>query len=212
MARKQPIVLPAEYQELNAAIGFDPAVLAAVLAFNDPESKAPLLPRRLIVERFGTDDHLRAEPSAGFCFDAERYRAELLMTDLRGKFESKGYLFFLTACGAPEPPATVAVIQGTDPYDILRFMGTEDVNGDKTTDDIIATLRQWEAEHPFRVQGAGRDWVECRFRKNPADMLAFARQVIAFAPDSYGQGGDFEDEADFADAMRRARSFHLWWD
>jgi hypothetical protein len=207
MAKKQPVTLTPENQALADTIGFAPEVLAALEIYKEH----PLTLRQVTVERVGADHYLHPTPAAGFCFDTNRYRAESLLKTLREKFEKKGYQFFLTACGVPDPPATVAAIKGTDHYEILRFMGTEDVNGDQSTDAIIATLREWEAQHPFRVQGAGRDWVECRFRKNPADMLAFAQQVIALAPDSYGQG-DFEDEEDFAAALRRARSFHLWWD
>jgi hypothetical protein len=123
----------------------------------------------------------------------------------------RGYLFFLSALGVSQPPATVAAIRGTDQYDILRFVGTQDVNGGRTTDEIIRVLREWESRYPFRITGAGPDWVEARFRKNPEDMLAFAQEVIRLAPDSYAQG-DYEDEGSFAAAMRRARSFYLWWD
>jgi hypothetical protein len=207
MARKQPIVLSPEHQALADTIGFDPAVLDALAIYKEH----PLTLRQLTVERVGPDHHLHPQPAAGFCFDTRRGRAEALLKTLREKFEKKGYLFFLTAAGVPTPPATVAAIKGTDQYDILRFMGTEDVNGDQTTDAIIAILREWEAQDPFRIQGAGLDWVECRFRKNPADWAAFAEKVNHLAPDSFGQG-EFEDLDDFITAMRRARSFHLWWD
>ena len=205
MARKKAVTLSAEHQALADQIGFDPEVLAAVVACNLPEL------RQVTVERVGPDHFPVQVPAAGFCFDAGRVRAEYIMRSLREKFGKKGYLFFLTSCGAPDPPATVAAIRGTDQYDILRFVGTKDVNGGRTSDDIIAVLREWEARHPFRITGAGPDWVEGRFRKNPEDMLAFARDVIRLAPDSYGQA-DYDDEEAFAADLRRARSFHLWWD
>jgi hypothetical protein len=209
MARKQPVTLTPEHQALADAIGFDPEVLDALAQYK----RHPLELRRLTVQRVGPDHHLHPELAPGFCFDTNRGRAEALMQTLREKFEKKGYLFFLTACGVPDPPATVAVIRGTDQYDILRLVGTEDVNGGQSTDDIIAHLRGWEARYPFRITGAGLDWVESRFRKNPPDMLAFAQEVIAFAPDSFSQVPEYDDDLEtFAAAMRRARSFHLWWD
>jgi hypothetical protein len=205
MARKKVATLSAEHQALAERIGFDPEVLAAVTAYNLPDL------RQLTVERVGPDHYAMDVPAAGFCFDAHRVRVQLLLQSLREKFEKRGYLFFLAKLGVPTPPATVAVIRGSDQYDILRCIGTEDVNGDRTNEDIIAVLREWEERHPFRINGAGRDWVEGRFRKNPADMLAFAQEVIRLAPDSYGQA-DYEDLEAFAADMRRARSFYLWWD
>jgi hypothetical protein len=205
MARKKVVTLSAEHQVLADRIGFDPEVLEAVVKCNLPEL------RQVTVERVGPDHHLTDVPAAGFCFDAHRIRAESIMRSLRERFGKKGYLFFLTRSGVPEPPATVAAIRGADQYDILRFVGTQDINGDQTTEDIIAVLQVWEARHPFRIAGAGTDWVEGRFRKNPEDMLAFAKEVIHLAPDSYGQA-DYADEEAFAADMRQARSFYLWWD
>lgn len=205
MRRKMAVTLSPNHQALADRIGFDPEVLAAVVACHLPEL------RQVTVERVG-QDHVPVEvPAPGFCFDANRVRAESIMRSLRKKFGKRGYLFFLTSCGGPEAPATVAAIQGTEQYDILRFVGTEDVNGNNTTDGIIAVLREWEVRSPFLITGAGRDWVEARFRKNPKDMLAFAREMICLAPDSYGQA-DYHNEEAFAADMRRARSFHLWWD
>jgi len=202
---KKVVSLSAEHQALADLIDFEPAVLAAVVDWNLPDL------RQVTVERVGPDHRRVDVPAAGFCFDVARMRAEYLMSSLRERFEPKGYLFFLTRCGVSDPPATVAAIRGNDQYEILRFVGTEDVNGDKSTDDIIAVLREWETRHPFRVTGAGHDWVECRFRKNPKDWVAFTKEVIQLAPDSYGQA-DYENEEAFAADMRRARSFHLWWD
>ena len=205
MAEKKEIVLAPEHQTLAERIGFDPAVLAFVIACNLPDL------RQLTVEQVGPDHCLVPVEVEGFCFEIERARGESIQRTLRERFTRKGYLFFFTELGVYRPPATLAAIRGTDPYDILRLVGTEDVNGDRTTENIIAVLREWESRYPFQITGAGRDWVECRLRKNPDDMLAFAREVIRLAPDSYSQG-DYDDEAGFAAEMRRARSFHLWWD
>jgi hypothetical protein len=206
VARSRPTPLSPEEQALAQRIGFDPAVLQLVRAQGAPELK------QLTVQRVNEQTHRLVDvPAEGFTFDAGRHRAELLLRDLRPKLKRTGHLIFLVDIGGPASAARVAVARGTDHYDILRLMGTEDVNGDQTTDDVIAHLKEWEKRYSFFILGANTDWVEGRFTKLPADMAAFTREVIAFAPDSYGQG-DWGSEEDFAQAMRRARGFHLWWD
>src|SRR5262249_47618900 len=138
-------------------------------------------------------------------------RAELLVRDLRQPLAHRSYNIFFVELAYQDRPARVAVSRGSDPYDILRLTRTADINGDKTTDDIIAHLKGWEQRYPFNIWGANHDWVLAKFRKMPEDMLAFAREVIAFAPDNYAQG-DWDDEGQYARAMRRERGFHLWWD
>jgi hypothetical protein len=204
MARKQ-VTLSPKHQALADRIGFDPAVLAAFIDRQWTEL------RQLTIDRWDAKGRPIDEPVAGLCVNDSRLRIDYLVGDLRTRFEPQGYLFFLSDTGDEETPATLAAIRGEDQYDILRLMRTEDANGNRSNTSVIAALKRWEKQCPFRIVGAGRDWVEGRFRKNPPDMVAFARKVIRLAPDSYGQG-PYGDVEDFAEAMRRARSFYLWWD
>ncbi len=150
-------------------------------------------------------------PEKGFTFQVYRRRAELLIQSLRPQLARRGHLIFMAATGTGGSAATVAVIKGGDQYDILRVMRTCDVNGDRTTDDVIAKLKEWEQRYPFNIRGAGFDWLEATFRKLPADMAAFAQEVNSFCPDVHGQG-NWESLDEFVRSMKQARGFYLWWD
>ena len=60
------------------------------------------------------------------------------------------------------------------------------------------------------VIGAGPDWVEARFVKQPDNMPAFARKVLAFAPDVRESGPKTADK--LADRMKKTNGFYLVWD
>ncbi len=59
-------------------------------------------------------------------------------------------------------PVHVALFPRSDPYEILRLMGTNGWNYDIGPDSIVAWLRALERDHPFVLTGIGFDWVEGR--------------------------------------------------
>jgi Domain of unknown function (DUF4253) len=205
MADRQRPILTSEDKDLAGQIGFDAEILLMIKQHNIESL------RRLTVQGFDESGHPLDVPEKGFTFDVYRRRAELLIQNLRPKLAREGCLVFMAATSIDQRQATVAVIKGTDQYDILRMMRTCDVNGDKTNEAVIAKLKDWEQRYPFNIRGAGYDWIEATFRKMPTDITTFANEVVAFSPDVYGQG-DWEDMEDFVKAMRRMRGFYLWWD
>jgi hypothetical protein len=204
-AKKDLTPLTQEEEELACRIGFDEWVLQRIKAHHFFEL------RQLTVTGVGADHHLIDVPAQGFTCNAFQQRAELIVRKEREPLARKGYRIFLSELEFGDRAASIAVIRGSDQYDILRTMRTEDVNGDKTTDDVIARLKDWEQRYPFNIWGANDDWVLAKFLKVPDDMLAFAHEVIAFAPDEYSQA-DWESEEEYARFMRRKRGFFLWWD
>jgi hypothetical protein len=201
--RDLPPLTPDE-QDLARRIGFDEAMLRRIKWYGDEL-------RQLSVLGFGADGFAIDEPAPGVTYKTFQRRAELHVRDGREPFAREGYRIFLSELASGDKPAQVAVIRGTDHYDILRVMRTADINGDKATEDVIAHLKQWEQRYPFNIWGANHDWVLAKFRKFPDDLLAFAREVIAFAPDGYSQG-DWDSEEQYARTLRRERGFYLWWD
>jgi hypothetical protein len=205
MASKKTLLeLTIEERELARRIGFDESILQRMKSHNIPHLN------QLTVHH--VENHFAVEvPASGFTYDTYQRRAELHVRNEREPLSRLGYRIFLSELASSKQLARVAVIRGNDQYDILRMMRTSDVNGDKTNANIIAHLQKWERLHPFNIWGANHDWVLAKFRKIPTDMLAFTQEVIAFAPDVYGQANR-KDEEQFARAMRRERGFYLWWD
>jgi Domain of unknown function (DUF4253) len=75
-----------------------------------------------------------------------------------------------------------------DPFGAIRAAGTDGVNYDLLTEDIVARLKQWQSLCEFRVIAAQRDAVEIEFVTLPKDMNAFARELYDFCPDLVEQG------------------------
>jgi hypothetical protein len=198
------IELSPEEEELARQIGFAEGVLR-LLKKQDVDEL-----RRLTVQGFDAQGFSIEVPAQGVAFAAYRLRAEQLVRRLCPKLQPWGYWSFLPALGLDDRPDTVAVVKGRDQYDILRVMKTCDLNGDKSTEDVIGKLKEWEARHPFDFIGAGFDWVHAKFRKLPEDLEVFASEVTAFS-DDFSQG-DWESLEDFTRAMRRSKTFDLWWD
>ena len=207
--RKDGPVLSAEETALNETVRFNPAVLLKLREYTDVPAK-----------QFITTTHE---------YDAERqqdmtvtnYNHAVVLglpaeeaTSLSEKMDSwlkqKGYMLFKTYDGFGHGNDSLAILKTKDQFDILRTVGTEAVNYDHTTNAIIGTLYRWHTKHPFTITGAGPDWVEGKFIKQPADMAAFAKEVYAFCPDIVDQGSGSVEE--MAKEMKDNNMLYLWWD
>ena len=75
---------------------------------------------------------------------------------------------------------------------------------------IIAWLRDFERDHPFRLRGASFDVVEIEFTSPLADPESVARRLAKFCPDLICQ--NFPSMAALVRHLATTRRVHLWWD
>ena len=143
-------------------------------------------------------------------FNVRTKKAEELITSFRAGLRVKGYLIFRSHKSYGDLPDIVTVVKGNNSYDILKIQGTEAPNYRLDTKAIIAWLKDRQKEGTFAVTGAGSDWVEARFIKTPANMHAFAKKVLAFAPDVLAHGPTTAEK--LAQKMKKTNSFYLEWD
>jgi hypothetical protein len=143
-------------------------------------------------------------------FSVRTQKSDDLIASFRAQLRAKGYLIFKSHRGYGSLPDFVTIARGNNSYDILRMQGTEALNYQLGTRDIIAWLRDQQKLGTFVVMGAGPDWLEARFVKPPKDMMQFAKKVIAFAPDVLDRGPRTAEE--LADKMERMNGFSLVWD
>lgn len=124
----------------------------------------------------------------------------------------EGYLVFVSDMnfGIGGKPDHVSVLTTSDPYKALEVMGTNGWNYDISPEKVIARLKQWNKRFGLELRGVGFDWLEAEFRRSPADMVAFAKEVYEFCPDVVEQGTGTVEA--LADEMKRANSVYLWWD
>jgi Domain of unknown function (DUF4253) len=143
-------------------------------------------------------------------FNVRTKKAEELITSFRAGLRVKGYLIFRSHKSYGDLPDIVTVVKGNNSYDILRIQGTEAPNYRLDTKAIIVWLKDRQKEGAFSVTGAGADWVEARFIKAPENLRAFAKKVLAFAPDVRAHGPQTAEK--LAQKMKKTNSFYLEWD
>ena len=134
---------------------------------------------------------------------------ELIQT-YRAGLRVKGFLIFKSHKGYGSLPDIVTVVKGNNSYDLVKMQGTEASHYRLDTPAIIAWLKEQQQSASFVVIGAGPDWVEARFVKQPENLIAFARKVLAFAPDVRDYGPKTADK--LADRMKKSNGFYLVWD
>lgn len=143
-------------------------------------------------------------------FSVRIANADELIATFSRPLRSKGYLIFRSRQNYGNVPDVVTVIKGRSSYDILRVQKTEAPAYRLETRAIIAWLKERQKEGAFVVTGASQDRVEARFIRQPADMRAFARKVIAFAPDVRHEGPRTAEK--LAEQMQKTNGFYLVWD
>lgn len=143
-------------------------------------------------------------------FTAKEKDAAKIMEELRDAFAAKGYLLFMTERNYGYDPDTVVVFKTTDQFLLPERIGTNGLNYDIETEDVIQQLKRWHAKAPFTIIGCGTDFIEARFIKQPKNMLAFAEEVYEFCPDTVDQGAGSVEE--LAEEMEKNNVFYLWWD
>lgn len=194
--------------EQRRELGFPKRIIADIEAAAGAEAE----PFFETVE--ASSENLRGEKSierkrlAGF--SVRTSTADDILSEFSRPLHLKGYLVFRSRQNYGSVPDVVTVIRGGNSYDILRIQKTEAPTYKLTTKAIIAWLKERQKEGAFVVTGAGQDFVEARFIRQPQNMKSFARKVVAFAPDVLREGPYSVDK--LADRMKKRNGFRLVWD
>lgn len=183
-------------------------------------AKAATIPERFLGIMKGHGKNLRrlegrandeVTPAAGVTVDVDRKRALTVVQSVQRQIGSE-YLVFISEqnFGISGQPDNVSVLRTSDPYEAMRIMGTNGDNYGIGTERVIAQLKKWDAAHGLSFHGVGFDWLEAKFKRQPSNMLSFAKEVYAFCPDVVDQGAGTVTK--LADEMKRTNSLYLWWD
>ena len=154
-------------------------------------------------------DSVRTE---GFAVSVPAVRAEQLVAQAQARFLDRGFYLFRAEqhFGIRNESDRVALFPRSDPYEIVRLMGTNGWNYDIGPDSIIAWLRALERDEPFILTGMGFDWVEGRFLSEVRDADALARRFYKFCPDIVEQGTETVEV--LARELRESQRIYCWWD
>jgi hypothetical protein len=149
--------------------------------------------------------------AAGVTIDVARAKALPAVRRLQRK-AGVGYFAFISEenFGIKGAPDQVSLLKASDPYDMLRTMGTNGWNYHISPDMVIARLKEWDARFGITLHGVGFDWLEFQFKHRPESMLEYAQEVYRFCPDIVEQGTGTVEA--LAREMRRTNMVFLWWD
>ena len=189
---------PAEVQ-LASQIGFEEDILAVV----KEESRCQL--HRLS----GYDADAYQIMANGIVISVPWNRSDQVLWSIRNRLKPRKYMAFTIEVNYARKVDKIAIIKGTDQYEILRIMHTNGDDDDVSHEEVIAKLQQWEKRSRFEIVGAENDWVEIEFRTMPQDLKAFADDVYEFSPDTVDEGTGSLDE--LVKDITMTKRLVLWW-
>lgn len=145
---------------------------------------------------------------AGISVEVKQAEAEQLVLKLNVELETINHLAFI--CDSDREK--IAIIPGTDQFDILKIQQTNGDNYDISNEKVISKLKEWNRSYPFNIIGADYDWVEANFEVFPEgeDLKAFAKKIYKFCPDIVEQGSGSING--LIEEMKETRKLYLWWD
>jgi len=211
--RSEPVVIvktkpPLLSKEQQHELGF-PADLIAQIELAAGADAEPFFATDVISsENMKGEKGFEQERLAGFSVRTKK--TDEIIAMLRAQLRARGYLIFKSHKGYGSLPDIVTVIKGSNSYDILKMQRTEAPNYQLDTKSIIAWLKEQQKQGTFVIAGAGPDWLEARFIRQPKSMQAFAKKVVTFAPDVLDQGPKTVDK--LVERMNRTNGFYLLWD
>lgn len=147
---------------------------------------------------------------SGLSFNVSEEMSLSILANLHDKFKSKGYLLYISENNSGYGPDEMTVLKTDDMFDALRFEGTNGINYDIYTDDIIAKLKVWNDQFGLDIFAASFDLVQARYIKMPPDMKAHAEETYAFCPDIVDQGTG--SVVALQEETEKTQQLYLWWD
>jgi hypothetical protein len=163
-------------------------------------------PKRL----YGTDGKGNEVPLAGVTVEVSADRSRGIVRSARRRVPP-GYIVFVNDqkfVGGRRD--VIAVMKAPDMFTVIEAVGTNGWNYDISPAAVIQRVRAWHERYGLILTGAGFDWMEADFVRQPAEMRAFAAEVYKFCPDVVDQGTETVDA--LANEMHRTNSVYLWWD
>jgi hypothetical protein len=154
--------------------------------------------------------NFQAKKINGLSFGVSEEKSFSILAALHDKFKSKGYLLYISESHSGYGADEITVLKTTDMFDALRFEGTNGINYDIFTEDVIEKLAMWNDQFGLDIFAASFDLVQARYIKMPADLKAHAEETYAFCPDVVDQGTGSVDA--LQEEIRKAQQLYLWWD
>ena len=117
-------------------------------------------------------------------------------------------------CGgyASDKNRYIGVVKATDRYDLLRVMGTDGVNYEVDTEDIINFLKKWEGAVPFLITECEADSVVIQVDGGNASLSAMVAEAVVLCPDLIADEVTPETLDKVLTFVKRSGEIGFWWD
>ena len=198
-AAEQPVVLTFHEEQLAVQINFDRDILKII----KQEASVPI--HRLS----GYDERAYQIMVSGLSVQVPHSRSERVREALKSRLAPYACLVFFAEIDESIKRDRIGIIKGIDQFTILGVMQTNGEEYEVSHEEVVEQLREWNRLAPFKIIGAGNDWVELEFMVLPEDIKAFAEEVYDFSPDTVDEGTG--TVRDLILELRKTRRLVLLW-
>ena len=143
-----------------------------------------------------------------FCAVRENNSSEVILKYTE-EFRGQGKYIFHFRLGTHG--FDIAITGATnDPYKLMQLSGTNGLNSEISTEDILEKYRKWDKEFGIIPIGIGFDYCECAIRNTNINFNKLAAEVYEFCSDVVDQGTETLEALE--EEMKRTGTIYLWWD
>lgn len=130
----------------------------------------------------------------GITIDVDEEDAYEVIDKLWEALDDNGYIAFYCERNYGDEPDKIGVIKSEDELDILRIMKPEGVDGDPTSEEIMAKINEWRLRYPMRLIGADFNWVEIVLSSDITNIKDLTNEINELWPEVVENTADDYEE------------------
>ena len=171
---------------------------------------------KLLTERCGAprawkplpDHGLPAEGVLGFTLVG--CKKQKTLEELQEEARTAGCHLVVAEAWAPGEDAALVLFPTDNKLAVVAAVGTEGANYSIQTPEVVAWLKQVDAENPFNLTFCSHEMVGGAFLASVKGAKKLAEKIVEFCPTCLDDGAETPEE--LAVLLKKGRSFLLWWD
>lgn len=103
----------------------------------------------------------------------------------------------------------IAVMKESNELKFIEKRGTQAINYNMISKDLVFNLKHWKKKYDFKVIGVGSDFIDIKFDTAPKQTKEFEEMVGDFCPDAL----DWLNDKEYILLMDEGSDYlNLWWD
>lgn len=154
------------------------------------------------------DHGMAAKEVVHFILEHDTTQSEL--NDLFDQAQAAQCYLVLAEPRVPEEDLKLVLFPTNDKFAVIATIGTEGANHGVNTAEIIAWLREMDKENPFVLRYCSHEMVGGDFLKALKGVKKVAEKIVEICPNVLDE--DMETVQALANAIKKQKSFLVWWD